>query len=365
MSHYNYESLRRKLNDTWAATVVETSDKDYENTNFVGDYLFPRMGWDKDYVERGSVNEYVTPMGYINLTESTPMRNNHDTMVRESLTLAMKAEKDQLSIEKLRWVMMAETISATQWAELKVDGAKVLSKLNRALLLRNEIEVWNYLTYGRMWTMDGVAYDNLKPYGLDQTDIATNICFHTRENWISSGGAINATATITTDILSAITAMASGGFDMPTTMWMNSVTYNLIYGNTALNTQTLNLYNPIALKGFLGQDINWKSKGIKVSSLRPHGLDLVVFDSSYRAGSNSAVQVKFLPDYYVVLTGEKVGNRYVAPNRFNGAKDKWARTYASPNEVPGLFFEVGEYSLPFASNLDWKSHYVLYVKHTA
>ena len=36
MSTYNIEAMRKKLNDTWAATIIDIADKDFENTQFVG-----------------------------------------------------------------------------------------------------------------------------------------------------------------------------------------------------------------------------------------------------------------------------------------------------------------------------------------
>jgi hypothetical protein len=370
MSTYNIEAMRKKLNDTWAATIIDIADKDFQNTQFVGDILFPRVGYDKDVYEIGNDNQYVAPMGYTNRLESIPMNDKTSTLNRKTLTLPTKAKKDQLPIDKLKWVLMAETISAKQWAELKMSGAKILTNLYRELQLRNEIEVWHYLTYGKVFTQDGVQYANFVPYGIDQTDYGTGICFHSRENWISAGGTINASATVIQDFLDAVAAMTSGDYDAPTTVWMNTTTYNCIYGNTALNTQTLNMYNPIQLKGFLGQDIDWAKKGIKISTLTPVGLNLVILDSTYRAASDTATKVKFIPDYYVVLTPSVVGNRFVAPNIFNQNSDRWAITYGSStitnsNDVPGMFFEVGETSFPIPSNYDMKSHYVMYVKHTA
>ena len=365
MSNYNWESIRRVLNDTWAAAIVSQADREYDSTPFVGDYLFPRVGWDSDMVERGVETMYDYPADYVPLNDSAPMINNRDTTVRESLMLAQKALKDQLPLDKIIWVMQADTLSAKQWATLKKDVGKILVKLNRALTLRNEIEVWNYLTLGVMYTYDGVAYNNLKPYLLDQTDLATGICFHTRENWVAAGGTVNTSATIQGDILEAIAAMNSGWYDSPTTIWMNSTTYAAVYGNTVLNTQVLDVYNPLYTKMFLGQDIDWLSKGIKTSSLQPHGLTIAINDATYRLRASGSAQTKFLPDYYVVYAPSKIGTRYVAPNRETGASDKWARSWTSNSEVSGLFFEVGEYSLPFADNVEWKSHYVQYVKHTS
>jgi len=365
MANYNWESLRKVLNDTWTAAIVSEADKEYDSTQFTGDYLFPRVGWDKDTVERGREDMYDYPAEYVPLNDSSPMMNNRDNIVRESLTLAQKSLKDQLPIDKIVWVLQADTISAKQWAMLKQDTGKILVKLNRSIILRNEIEVWNYLTYGTMWTMDGVQYYNLKPYGLDQTDLATGICFHTRENWIALGGTINASATIQGDVLEAITAMNSGWYDTATTMWMNSTTYACLYGNTVLNTQVLDMYNPLYTKGFLGYDIDWSSKGIQTSSLKPHGKTIAINDGKYRSRVSGSAQVKFIPDYYVVYAPSRVGTRYVAPNRYNGSSDKWSRSWTSNSEINGLFFEVGEYSLPFADNLEWKSHYVQYVKHTS
>lgn len=365
MANYNWESLRKVLNDTWAAAIISEADKEYDSTSFLSDYLFPRVGWDKDTVERGKENRYDYPADYTPLLDSSPMMNNRDTIKRESLNLANKSLKDQLPLDKIVWVLQADTISAKQWAMLKQDTGKILVRLNRSIQLRNEIECWNYLTYGRMYTYDGVAYNNLKPYNLDQTDIATGICFHTRENWFSAAGTVNASATILEDVLSAITAQNTGWYDRPRTIWMNSTTYAALYGNTVLKAQVVNVYNPLYLEGFLGKDIDWGAKGLQTSSLVPHGLKIVINDSMYRSRVSGSAQVKFIPDYYVIFAPDRVGTRYVAPNRYNGSSDKWARTWASNSEINGLFFEVGEYSLPFADNLDWKSHYVLYVKHTA
>lgn len=360
MATYLYDEMRKQLNDEWAATILDETYKEYEKAKLVGNSLFPTISHDKDTLERirDAINIY--PMSYRGLKESSSMRNVVENMYKESLTFALKAEKDQLDMSKLDWVKFCDSFTAKQWTMLKSAGAQYIARLVRSLELRNEMEVWQYLTTSRITTIDDIAYD-LPVYGLNVTDIATGICFHTREDWFTNGGAIAPAATIVTDIQTALLAMATSDFDMPTTMWMNSVTYGSLLGNTQLNTQVVNVYNPLNTRNFLGQDINyWDTKGIQLSCLHPFAnLTVALNNGKYR--NASGVLTKFIPDYYVIFTPSKVGSRYVVPNPETWTPDRWARTIVK-NDPSGFFFEVGERSLPYPDNLEWKSHYVLYVK---
>lgn len=377
MSVYNIESLRKEFTQATMSTIVTTSEKNLWDFQLVGQELFPRVGYTNDTIDNTWELTNLYPMEYRAWIGSSKVDNTPTHIVNTSLTTATKAMIRALDPERLYWLSLANTPSEQQVKNLLEDGQAIISKLTTQKEVTNEKEAWDLLTTGTLTTLESKTFQ-IPLYGVT-TD--NGILCHYRTDWITSAGLVNASADIIGDFQTAVSYMANNNFDTPTTCWMNSATFAAIQGNTKLsNTGGDQWWKPLGTYNISGDLVNWKNrKKIKLigSMFTPMGLKVILNDSFYK--STAGVPTKFLPDNYVIFTGDTVGRRYMTPNPYDHNASTWVRNWkTNVDEIPQTIkFEVGESSLCFPDNrgnlvasgasyvTQWKSHYVMYIKDHA
>lgn len=375
MAQYNIESLRKALTGDWMGEVVSTTEQTLRDFQLVGQKVFPRVEWTSDTLENTWELENMYPMDYRSYYGSSKIDNTPTHLVTTSLRTPTKALAKALDPERLWFMAESGSMGSAQVKRILEDGKAIVKKLTTQKELRNEIEVWSTLTTGTITTLDSQTFQ-IPLYGV--SDDGGILC-HDRTEWITSGGAVNATADIVGDIQTAVSYMATNNFDTPTTMWMNTTTLSAILGNTKLsNTGGDQWWKPLGTANIEGLFLDWKGrdKVRGVGAFFPFGIKVITNDSVYRGLTGTAT--KFLPDNYVIFTSDVIGKRYVTPNPLNHTASSWVRMLTTPaEEIPQtLKWEVGECSLCFPDNRGnlitsdagvtytskWKSHYVMYVK---
>jgi hypothetical protein len=376
MAQYNIESLRKALTEMYdMGEIVSTTEQTLRDFQLVGQNLFTPVAWTSDTIENTWELENLYPMDYRSYYGSSKVDNTPTHLVTTKLNTPTKALVRGLDPERLWFMAESGTMAAQQVKRILEDGKAIVKKLTTQKELRNEIEVWSTLTTGT------VTFDNSQTFQIPLFGVADDggILCHDRPSWIDNTGNPIVTADIVGDIQTAVSYMSANGFDNPTTMWMNTTTLSAILANTKLsNTGGDQWWKPLGTANIEGLFLDWKNrKKIRgVGAFFPYGIKVITNDSVYRGLTGTAT--KFLPDNYVIFTGDTIGKRYITPNPLDHTASSWTRILTTPApKIPQtLEWEVGESSLCFPDNRGnlvttdsgvtytskWKSHYVLYVK---
>lgn len=371
MAYNGWESVRDKFQNKWMGMVTDLAAQAIRDTEIVGNQLFPRITHWEDTIDDTYNLRLLSPAPYKQWGGSTYVDNTPDRTTTTSLDAATKAIARHLDPRKFKWVGQAGTVASQQWRELQENVEKLLANMAQQIEITNEKEAWDYLTVGTLTTLSGSAF-TLPIHGI--TNLSPTIAYHTRKSWFDNTGNVVTSATIDTDMASALSYCRLNHFDKITSIWMNSTTFQALEQNTKLsNTGGDQWWEPLSTLALKGKLINWndRNKIQLIGTLKPHGLKVFLNDSFYRTAGG--VQTMFLPDYYVVYTGDTIGKRYVLPNEESFMPERYVKSWINlPPTAPNLNFTIGETSMCYPDNrgnpdpttglCTWKSHYTQYVK---
>ena len=331
-----------------------------QSSKYAGNILFPRVAKNSLSVTMENHYKSLMPVEYKNRYEGGKRLYSYESIEYIKASLAHKGGTKVLDSRCIDWLKLDGNMTTNDWARYFDNVDIQQSELINGHFLRNEIENFDMMVRGLLWTNDG--QELLIPLtDIDRTQLdnpAVGISFHTNHAWFNNAGVMLPGADVLGDIETIKESIVNRTGKVPIYAHMNRVTWRAIWGNNDLNEHFPGFQNPAYFLHFKQQEDQ---------IMNPLGINFNVYDEYYYLddreaafrGVNPRTPQKFIPDYCVLFTPATLGFRAVGPNDWNGQSGVAVNPWLSPDGRT-ISIDSTESSIPVIG--DFNSLHVAWVR---